>query len=128
MHADRRVARPAQSPAADQAPLLTCPHSVYVPDAARQRPGASGQFTGRAGGEGDQDVDHGEAEGDPPGGLGADTLLHRGDELPGHRAADDLVDELDARADRQRLDLDLADGVLAVAAGLLDVPAARRGP
>ena len=46
-----------------------------------------------------------------------------GDELPGHDAADHPLGELEPGAPGQRLDLDLADGVLAVAAGLLDVPA-----
>ena len=70
------------------------------------------------------DVDHRVAGADAALHLGAHALLDRGDELPRHRAADDLVDELEARARRQRLDLDVADGVLAVPAGLLDVPAA----
>ena len=43
--------------------------------------------------------------------------------LPRHRAADDLVDELEPGALRQWLDLDVADRVLAVPAGLLDVSA-----
>ena len=58
------------------------------------------------------------------GGLGAYALLDGRDELPWHGAADDLVDELDAGAVRQRLDLDLADRVLAVPAGLLHMAAA----
>ena len=55
--------------------------------------------------------------------LGADALLHAGDELPGDRSADDPVDEFEPAALRQRFDLDLGDRVLAVPAGLLDVPA-----
>ncbi len=55
--------------------------------------------------------------------LAQHALLHRGDELPGDRAADHLVDELPATAGRQRLHLDVADRVLTVAAGLFDVPA-----
>ena len=35
-----------------------------------------------------------------------DALLHRGDELAGDGAADDLVDELEARAALERLDPD----------------------
>ena len=48
-----------------------------------------------------------------------DALLHRGDELAGDRAADDLVDELEALAARQRLDPQERDAELAVATGLL---------
>ena len=59
--------------------------------------------------------------------LPADALLHRRDELPRHHAADDLVDELEAGGVRQRLDLDVADAVLAVPAGLLDVTAQALG-
>ena len=55
--------------------------------------------------------------------LVPDALLHARDELPGHRAADHPVDELEATAFRQRFDLDLGDCVLTVPAGLLDVPA-----
>ena len=43
--------------------------------------------------------------------------------LPRHRAADDLVDELESGALRQRLHLDVAHRELAMAAGLLDVSA-----
>src|SRR5207237_10785432 len=45
------------------------------------------------------------------------------DELARDRAADDLVDELEAAAARERLDLDVGHGVLAVTAGLLHVAA-----
>ncbi len=63
--------------------------------------------------------------------AGADALLHlcphalldARDELPRHRAADHLVDELEAGALRQRLHLDVAHGELAVPAGLFDVAA-----
>ena len=53
--------------------------------------------------------------------LGADALLHGGDELPRDRPADHLVDELEATALGQRLDLDVAHGELPMAAGLLHV-------
>ena len=59
--------------------------------------------------------------------LRAHPLLDAGDELAGYRAADDLVDELEAGPLGQRLDLDVADGELAVAAGLLHVPAVALG-
>ena len=55
--------------------------------------------------------------------LRPDALLHARDVLRGHRAADDLRLEHEPRAARQRLELDVAHGVLAVPAGLLDVPA-----
>ena len=48
-------------------------------------------------GEGHPDVDDRVARGDAALHLRAHALLHRGDELPGHGAADDLVDELEAR-------------------------------
>src|SRR5204863_2525615 len=48
-----------------------------------------------------------------------DALLHRGDVTAGDRATDDLVDELEPAAPRQRLDVDHAHTELAVAAGLL---------
>ena len=54
-------------------------------------------------------------------------FLDRRDELPRDRAAEDVVDELEVAAARQRLDLDLAVAELAVAAGLLLVPAVRLG-
>src|SRR5687768_6578660 len=57
----------------------------------------------------------------------ADALLDRRDELPGDHAADDLVDELEAGAALGRLDLQIADAVLAVAAGLADVPSLSLG-
>ena len=62
--------------------------------------------------------------------LRADALLDARDELPGDRAADHPVDELETAALRQRFDLDLGDRVLPVPAGLLDVPAqaVRGGP
>ena len=49
------------------------------------------------------------------------------DELTGDRAAEDVVLELEVAAARQRLDADLAVAELAVAAGLLLVPAVRLG-
>ena len=54
-----------------------------------------------------------------------DALLDGGNELPRDRAAEDLVDELELAAARQRLHADLAVAELAVAAGLLLVPAVR---
>ena len=61
--------------------------------------------------------------------LGPHALLHTRDELPRHRPADHLVDELESGARGQRLHLDVAHRILAVAAGLLDVPAVSlRGP
>src|SRR5581483_9482247 len=51
------------------------------------------------------------------------ALLDRWDELTGDGTSEDLVDELEAGATWERLDLDAADPVLAVASGLLDVPA-----
>lgn len=77
--------------------------------------------------QGDAHVHQGVARRHPAGGLAAHALLDGGDELPGHRSADDLVDEFDAAAGRQRLDLDLADRELAVPAGLFDVAAAPGG-
>ena len=50
-------------------------------------------------------------------------FLDGGDELPRDRAAEDLVDELELAAARQRLHADLAVAELAVAAGLLLVAA-----
>ena len=50
-----------------------------------------------------------------------------GNELPRNRSAEDLVDELEVAAARQRLHPDLAVAELAVAAGLLLVPAVRVG-
>src|SRR5206468_9190186 len=52
-----------------------------------------------------------------------DPLLHRGAEVLGDGAAEDLVLPDEALAARRGRDLDDADPVLAVAAGLLDVPA-----
>lgn len=77
--------------------------------------------------QGDPQVDERVSGGDAAGGLRADALLDGRDELAWYRSADDLVDELDAGPRWQRLDVDLADGVLTVAAGLFDVPAASGG-
>ena len=49
----------------------------------------------------------------------AHALLDRGDEVARDHPADDLVDELEAFAARQRLDLEPAIAELAAAAGLL---------
>ena len=54
-----------------------------------------------------------------------DPLLDRGDVLARDRAAEDLVDELEVGAARQRLDRDLAVGELPMASRLLLVPAVR---
>src|SRR5438046_2242281 len=56
-----------------------------------------------------------------------DALFDRRHELSRDGAAEDVVDELELRAARQRLDLDLAVAELAVASGLLLVPAVRFG-
>ena len=77
-----------------------------------------------AAGERHPDVDH-RVAGAAALHLGADALLDRRDELPGHDAAHHPLGELEPGAAGERLDLDLADGVLAVAAGLLHVPAER---
>src|SRR5207245_10105340 len=53
--------------------------------------------------------------------------LPRWDVLPGNRASEHLVDELELAAARKRLDLDLAVGELSVSAGLLLVPSMRIG-
>ena len=66
-------------------------------------------------GERHPEVDHRVAVADAALHLGAHALLDAGDELAGYGAADDLVDELEAGALGQRLHLDVADGVLAVA-------------
>jgi hypothetical protein len=73
--------------------------------------------------EGDPHVDHRVAGQQAVLHRLADALLDRADELVGDGAAEDLVDELEAAAAGQRLHLDVADAVLAVAAGLLDVAA-----
>ncbi len=77
---------------------------------------------GLAVGERHAQVDHRVAGPDTPLHLGAHSLLDGGDEVAGYGAADDLVDELEAPALGQRLDLDVAHGVLTMAPGLLDVP------
>src|SRR5215471_18154781 len=48
-----------------------------------------------------------------------DSLLDRGNKVPGNRAAKDVVDELELAAAGQRFHLDLAVAVLPVATGLL---------
>src|SRR4051812_19212090 len=55
------------------------------------------------------------------------ALLDRRHELARDRAAEDIVDELELAASRKRLEFDLAVAELAVAAGLLLVPAVRLG-
>ena len=78
---------------------------------------------GLAVGQGHAEVDDRVAVADAALHLGAHALLDRGDEVAGYGAPDDLVDELEPAALGEGLDLDVAHGVLAVAAGLLDVPA-----
>ncbi len=71
------------------------------------------------------DVDHGEAE-RPVLERVDDALFHRRNVVARHHAAGDAVLELEARVARQRLDLQHHVAELAVAAGLLLVPAALR--
>src|SRR4051794_13140849 len=54
-------------------------------------------------------------------------FLDRGHELPRDRAAENVVDELEVGAARERLDLDLAVAELAVSPRLFLVPAVRLG-
>ena len=68
---------------------------------------------------GDLHVDDGEAEHAAVLHRLVDALLDRGDELAGDRAADDLVDELEAGAALERLDPQERHAELAVPAGLL---------
>src|SRR6187397_3232848 len=77
--------------------------------------------------DGRLEVDHREAgeEAAEPGVL--DAFFDGRDELPGNRAAEDVVDELEVAPARQRLDLDLAIAELPVAARLLLVSAVRLG-
>src|SRR5688572_24682984 len=56
-----------------------------------------------------------------------DALLDRRNELARNGTAEDVVDELEVAATGQRFELDLAVAELAVAAGLLLVPAVRLG-
>src|SRR4029453_15492076 len=56
-----------------------------------------------------------------------DSFLDRRNELARNGPAEDVVDELEVAAAGQRLELDLAVAELAVAAGLLLVPAVRLG-
>ena len=75
----------------------------------------------------DLEVDHRVAgEVAAPAGL-LDALLDRRPVVVRDGAAEDLVGELEVLAARQRLDLDLAVGELAAAAGLLLVPAVAVG-
>ena len=69
----------------------------------------------------DPDVD-GRVAGEHAGVEGRlDALVDGGDVLAGHAAAGDLVDELVAAAGPGGLEVDLDDGELAGATGLLDV-------
>jgi hypothetical protein len=77
--------------------------------------------------QGDLEVDHRVSGDDAALELGTDALLHGRDVVVRHRAAHHLVDELEACSARQRFHLDVAHRVLAVAAGLLDVPAVASG-
>src|SRR5581483_7539877 len=67
----------------------------------------------------DLEIDHREAGKDARSQNRFETLLDARDELLGHRAADDLVFELEAGARRQRLSDDLHGRELASAASLL---------
>ena len=69
-------------------------------------------------------VDHREAAERPVLQIVRHADLDRGDELPRHHAAGDLLGELEAGAARQRLDVEHHVAELAVAARLLLVPAA----
>ena len=75
--------------------------------------------------QGHRQIDHREAE-RPMLERVDDALLHRRDVIARHHAAGDLVLELEAGAARQRPDLHHHVAELAVAAGLLLVPAADR--
>src|ERR1700722_3394755 len=68
-------------------------------------------------------IDHGKAEGSVFEGVD-DAFLDRGNVVPRHDTAGDLVFERETRAARHRLDVDHDIAVLAVAAGLFLVPAA----
>src|SRR6476646_2020466 len=56
-----------------------------------------------------------------------DSLFNCGNELTRNRAAEDVVDELELAAARERLELDLAVAELSVAAGLLLMASMRFG-
>src|SRR6185437_1433248 len=75
----------------------------------------------------DADVLQGEAGQRALGEHLADALLHRRDELTGDSSADDVVDELEARAAVQRLDAQVHLTELTGAAGLLLVAAMALG-
>src|ERR1700753_419600 len=77
--------------------------------------------------QGDPDAGHRVAGRDALLHLRADALFHRRDELPGHHPADDLADDVEGGRVLQRLHLDVADAVLTVPAGLLDVTAEALG-
>src|SRR5262249_57137812 len=82
----------------------------------------------RAAEQRDTNVDDGVAGERPLDHRLADALLDRRDEVARDHPADDLVDELEAGASRQRLDLEVGIGELTVAAGLLLEPALRLCP
>ena len=65
------------------------------------------------------EIDHREAGEIAARGRFDNSLLDRGNVVLGNRAAEDLVDELEVAAARQRFHLDLAVAELAVAAALL---------
>src|SRR5258705_3829091 len=69
------------------------------------------------------EIDHGIAREEPAQGGILDPLFDRGHVLPRDRPAEDVVDELEIAPTRQRLHPALAVSELAVAAGLLLVPA-----
>ena len=58
--------------------------------------------------------------------LGAHALLDRGDELTRYRATHNLINELESGAAFVRFHLDVADRILSMPAGLLDVTAMGR--
>ena len=69
--------------------------------------------------DGCPEVDHREAGEEAAHPRVLDALFDGGDELSRDRAAEDVVDELEIAAARQRLHLDLAVAELSVPAGLL---------
>src|SRR3954462_10085484 len=77
--------------------------------------------------EGDPKINHWVAGCDAALHLCPQTLLDAGNELTRHRAANDLVDELEPAALRKWFDFDVTDRVLAVAARLLHMAAASLG-
>src|SRR5918999_291275 len=75
----------------------------------------------------DLDVNHPEAGSDPVLHRGPHAFFDRRDELIRDGASEDLVLEVEALASRKRLDADVADSILAMAAGLFHVSPQRIG-